>query len=88
MEIYACPIFQLIKKNEFVGFIDLDNAGLGDCWYDYAWLLWSVAYNLKTKAWIPYLLDECQLKFDEEKFRKYIPKCNLEELEKVLQETI
>ncbi len=77
------PNILVNKKNEFVGFIDLDNAGLGDCWYDYAWLLWSVAYNLKTKAWIPYLLDECQLKFDEEKFRKYIPKCNLEELEKV-----
>lgn len=82
------PNILVNKKNEFVGFIDLDNAGLGDCWYDYAWLLWSVAYNLKTKAWIPYLLDVCQLKFDEEKFRKYIPKCNLEELEKVLQENI
>lgn len=61
------------KDNEFIGFIDLDNSGLGDKWYDYSWLLWSLEYNLKTNKYNKILLDELKLDFNEEKYNMYIP---------------
>lgn len=61
------------KDNEFIGFIDLDNSGLGDKWYDYSWLLWSLEYNLKTNKYNKVLLDELKLDFNEEKYNMYIP---------------
>lgn len=65
----------LVDDNyNFVGFIDLGNAGLGDRWYDYAWLLWSLEYNLKTKEYNEILLKKLNIEFNLEKYEKYIPK--------------
>ncbi len=68
------PNILVNKENQLVGFIDLGNAGLGDKWYDYAWLLWSLEYNLKTKKYNGMLLNKLGLTFDEEKYNMYIPK--------------
>ncbi|MCI8412077.1 MAG: hypothetical protein HFJ40_06605 [Clostridia bacterium] len=62
------------KDNEFVGFIDLDNSGFGDKWYDYSWLLWSLEYNLKSNKYNKILLNKLKLEFDKEKYNMYIPK--------------
>lgn len=62
------------EDNEFIGFIDLDNSGLGDKWYDYSWLLWSLEYNLKSTKYNDILLNKLNLKFDKEKYNMYIPK--------------
>lgn len=67
------PNIYVDENNNFVGFIDLDNCGLGDKWYDYSWLLWSLEYNLKTDKYNRVLLDKLQLKYDKEKYEKYIP---------------
>lgn len=68
------PNIYVDDNNNFAGFIDLDNSGLGDKWYDYSWLLWSLEYNLKTKKYNKSLLDKLQLAFNKEKYEKYIPK--------------
>lgn len=68
------PNIYVNENNEFIGFIDLDNAGLGDKWYDYSWLLWSLEYNLKTDKYNQILLDKLNLKFYKDKYDKYIPK--------------
>ena len=67
------PNILVDNDNKFAGFIDLDNSGLGDKWYDYSWLLWSLEYNLKTSKYNKVLLDRLNLKFDKEKYNKYIP---------------
>ena len=59
--------------DNIAGFIDLDNSGLGDPWYDYAWLLWSLEYNLKTDKYNEILLNELEIEFDQQKFEQYIP---------------
>lgn len=61
------------KDNEFIGFIDLDNSGLGDKWYDYSWLLWSLEYNLKSNKYNKILLNKLNLEFNKEKYDMYIP---------------
>lgn len=67
----------LVDNNyKFVGFIDLDNSGLGDKWYDYSWLLWSLQYNLKTDIYNKKLLDKLNLTFDKEKYDRYVRKEN------------
>ncbi len=67
------PNIYVDEKGNFAGFIDLDNSGLGDKWYDYSWLLWSLEYNLKTDKYNQILLDKLNLNFDKEKYEKYIP---------------
>ncbi len=67
------PNIYVDENNEFAGFIDLGNAGLGDRWYDYSWLLWSLEYNLKTNKYNKVLLDKLGVEFNEDKFNKYIP---------------
>lgn len=67
------PNILVNKDNEFVGFIDLDNAGLGDKWYDYSWLLWSLEYNLKSNKYNKILLNKLKLVFNKEKYDVYIP---------------
>lgn len=62
------------EQNNFCGFIDLNNAGLGDLYYDYVWLLWSFEYNMKTNQYNERLLKELDIKIDEAIYRKYIPK--------------
>ena len=68
------PNIYVNENDEFIGFIDLDNAGLGDKWYDYSWLLWSLEYNLKTDKYNQILLDKLNLEFHKEKYDKYIPR--------------
>lgn len=67
------PNIYVDENNEFAGFIDLGNAGLGDRWYDYSWLLWSLRYNLGTDKYNGILLDKLGITYDEDKFNKYIP---------------
>ena len=78
------PNIYVNSEDDRVGFIDLDNAGLGDAWYDYAWLVWSFEYNLKSKQYTKALLEELGLVWHQEKYNQYIPKENQEELEKVI----
>ena len=61
------------KDNEFIGIIDLDNSGIGDKWYDYSWLLWSLEYNLKSNKYNNNLLNKLKLEFNKEKYNMYIP---------------
>ena len=67
------PNIYVDENYDFAGFIDLDNLGLGDKWYDYSWLLWSLSYNLKTDKYNKILLDKLNLEFNEEKYNEYIP---------------
>ena len=67
------PNIYVDDNNDFTGFIDLDNCGLGDKWYDYSWLLWSLEYNLKTKKYNKILLDKLQLTYNQKKYEEYIP---------------
>jgi len=67
------PNILVNEKNDFTGFIDLDNSGLGDKWYDYSWLLWSLEYNLKSDKYNNILLNELNLEFNKEKYYMYIP---------------
>lgn len=62
----------LAVDDKVVGFIDLGDSGIGDPWRDYAWCIWSLEYNLKTKDYTPLLLEKLNIRFDEEKYRKYI----------------
>lgn len=66
------PNIYMNENNEFVGFIDLDNAGLGDVWEDYAWLIWSFEHNLKTNQYTKDLLKELGLEMDVKKYKRYV----------------
>ena len=66
------PNIYVDENNNFAGFIDLDNSGLGDKWYDYSWLLWSLEYNLKTNKYNKRLLDKLNIDYNQEKYEKYI----------------
>ena len=68
------PNIYVNDNNEISGFIDLGNAGIGDRWYDYSWLIWSFQYNLKTNKYTKDLLEKLNIEFDKEKYNKYIPK--------------
>lgn len=74
------------QQNNFCGFIDLDNAGVGDVWYDYAWLLWSFEYNLKTNHYNNLLLENLGLIMDEQSYLKYIPAENIARLKEDKEE--
>jgi len=63
----------LVKNEEIIGFIDLENAGIGDKWYDISWALWSLSYNLETNKYNKQLLKLLNLEFNEEKYNQYIP---------------
>ncbi len=65
--IYANP------DGSFAGFIDLGNAGLGDRYYDYAWMLWSLEYNLGTDRYNRALLEKIGVEPNREWFERYIP---------------
>lgn len=62
----------LAKDDEVIGFVDLGDAGIGDPWRDYAWAIWSLEYNLKTKEYTPILLEKLGIEFNKEKFDEYI----------------
>ena len=67
------PNIYFDDNNEFIGFIDLNASGLGDPWIDYAWMLWSLEYNLKTTKYHHLLLEKLNIKFDIDKYNYYIP---------------
>ena len=62
----------LVKNGQINGFVDLGSAGVGDPWRDYAWAIWSLEYNLGTKEYTSLLLEKLGIKFDQEKYDKYI----------------
>jgi len=62
----------IVNDDKFYGLIDLSNVGIGDPWYDYAWAIWSLEYNLKTDKYTKYLLDKLNIIFDKEKYDFYI----------------
>lgn len=61
----------IIGKNNKIGFIDLEDAGLGDPWIDYAWAIWSLEYNLKTTKYKEKLLNLLNIEFDQKKYNMY-----------------
>lgn len=63
----------LIYRNKVSGFIDLGDSCFDDPWIDYAWALWSLEYNLQTNYYNEIFLNKLNIKFDEEKYKKYIP---------------
>ncbi|MCR4950116.1 MAG: phosphotransferase [Solobacterium sp.] len=67
------PNLYFNEQGKFIGFIDLDGCGKGDRWYDYAWLIWSWRYNLKTTAYDSILLEKLGIRFSEEQYERYIP---------------
>ena len=67
---YCLP--NIVVNGDSIGFIDLQTAGKGDPWVDYAWCIWSLEYNLQTKEYTPLLLEKLNIEFDEEKYNKYI----------------
>ena len=70
------------ENNEFIGFIDVGNCGKGDKFYDYAWLLWSFEYNLKTNKYNEILINKIGIDKNvfEIKYKEYIPIENQKEL--------
>ena len=62
----------LACKDEIVGFIDTEGAGLGDPYVDYAWCIWSFEYNLGSKEFTHLLLKELDIKYDQERANKYL----------------
>lgn len=62
----------LADDDEISAFIDTEAAGLGDPWVDYAWAIWSLEFNLKTKKYTQMLLAKIGIIFDQEKFDKYV----------------
>ena len=66
------PNILVDDNDEFVGFVDVANAGKGDRAYDYSWLLWSFEYNLKTDKYNERLLKELNISLNQMKFDKYI----------------
>ena len=70
------PNILVDEGNEISGFIDTEASGKGDRWLDYAWLLWSLQYNLHTDRYNEVLLKKLGLSFDREKYEKYIPEVN------------
>ena len=71
--------------NKFIGFIDVGNCGKGDKYYDYAWLLWSFEYNLKTNKYNDILINKIGLDKNifKIKYNEYIPIENQKELIKI-----
>jgi aminoglycoside phosphotransferase len=71
------------ENNKFIGFIDVGNCGKGDKYYDYAWLMWSFEYNLKTDKYNEMLLNKIGIKKEimNIKYNKYISIENQKELE-------
>ena len=67
------PNIYFDENINFIGFIDLGSAGLGDSWCDYSWMLWSLEYNLKTDKYNDVLLNKLGIEFDNNKYEKYIP---------------
>ena len=69
-------------NDNFVGFIDIENCGKGDKYFDYSWLLWSFEYNLKTNKYNNLLIEELNIQISEDIYKKYIPMENIKILER------
>lgn len=67
------PNILINEEDEIVGIIDLAYAAFSnDLWSDYAWMIWSLKYNLKTDKYTNQLLDKLNIKFDKEKYNNII----------------
>lgn len=65
---YCLP--NIILDNwRFSGFIDLDNAGVGDRHVDIFWGIWTLSFNLKTDIWRRRFMDAYGGVIDEERLR-------------------
>ena len=64
----------LVNENsEIVGIIDLAHTTFSnELWYDYAWMIWSLQYNLKTNKYTKQLLDRLNIEFNIEKYNQII----------------
>ena len=67
------PNIYFDDNNNFIGFIDLGGAGLGDPWFDYCWMLWSLEYNLKIDKYNKILLNQLNIEYSKVKYDEYIP---------------
>jgi len=60
----------ILNDWEFAGFIDLDNAGVGDRHVDVFWAIWSLSFNLRTHEYRERFIDAYgRGKVDEEILR-------------------
>ena len=66
------PNIVVDDNDNFVGFLDVSNSGLGDKQYDYCWLLWSFEYNLKTNQYNELLLKELNINIDSKDYMRYV----------------
>lgn len=67
------PNILINEKDEIVGIIDLAYAAFSnDLWSDYAWMIWSLKYNLNSDKYTNQLLEKLNIKFDKEKYDKII----------------
>lgn len=66
------PNIIISDDNEIAGFIDLADGGVGDEWEDYAWSIWSLEYNLKSKEYTKKYLDLIGVEFDQEAYDFFI----------------
>lgn len=53
----ACLPNVMLQNYAFSGFIDFDGGGVGDRHYDLVWALWSLQFNLKTRAYEQRFID-------------------------------
>jgi len=66
------PNIFLNDKDQFIGFIDVGESGLGDRFYDEAWLIWSFEHNTRTTEYTDKLKKALHMNYDESKFKKYV----------------
>jgi len=66
------PNIFLNEKDEFIGFIDVGESGIGDRYYDVAWLIWSFEHNTRTTEYTDKLLKTLGFEFDEYKYQKFV----------------
>lgn len=62
----------IASDGHFVGFIDISNMGKGDREYDYAWLLWSLRYNLHSDGYAKSIEKTLGIEVDPKKYNEYV----------------
>lgn len=64
------------EKDEIVAFIDLTYSTFSNnLWLDYAWIIWSFEFNLKSKEYTKDLLEALNIEFDQKKYDDVINNC-------------
>ena len=63
----------IIDNNDcFTGFVDVSNAGKGDRNYDYAWLAWSLNYNINDETTVESILKELNIDINPSDYLRYV----------------